>query len=191
MATKPTTVDPMIDPKTGEYAVIAPGQTFRSVTEKIGGVVLTGEDAHRLVQRHHVRGQRRIAGADRGDLAGAEGRRHLGRHHAGRMGLRHHQLRLVDRYRPRRHADLGDSSALQADVAQLDQPLRRSDDDLRRGLRGHVPADPRWPSVAGLLALPVPEHDEHLAAVPFSRWRGTSSRSRRMRRSRSSSGTSA
>jgi molybdopterin-containing oxidoreductase family membrane subunit len=48
MATKPT-VDPMsdsmIDPKTGEYAVIAPGQTFRSVTEKIGGVVLT-KDTH-------------------------------------------------------------------------------------------------------------------------------------------------
>ena len=41
MATKPTTVDPMIDPKTGEYAVIAPGHSFRSVTEKIGGVVLS------------------------------------------------------------------------------------------------------------------------------------------------------
>jgi Ni/Fe-hydrogenase subunit HybB-like protein len=44
MATKPT-VDPMIDPKTGEYAVIAPGQSFLSVTEKIGGVVLT-KDTH-------------------------------------------------------------------------------------------------------------------------------------------------
>ncbi|HEY0306519.1 MAG TPA: NrfD/PsrC family molybdoenzyme membrane anchor subunit [Acidobacteriaceae bacterium] len=43
MATKPTTVDPMIDPKTGEYAVIAPGHSFRSVTEKIAGVVLTGD----------------------------------------------------------------------------------------------------------------------------------------------------
>ncbi len=43
MATKPTAVDPMIDPKTGEYAVIAPGHSFRSVTEKIGGVVLTSK----------------------------------------------------------------------------------------------------------------------------------------------------
>ena len=43
MATKPTTVDPMIDPKTGEYAVIAPGHSFRSVTNKIAGVVLTGD----------------------------------------------------------------------------------------------------------------------------------------------------
>jgi Ni/Fe-hydrogenase subunit HybB-like protein len=34
-------VDPMIDPRTGEYAVIAPGHTFRSVTQKIAGIVLT------------------------------------------------------------------------------------------------------------------------------------------------------
>src|ERR1700744_3410826 len=35
-------VDPMIDPITGEYAVIAPGHNFRSVTQKIAGIVLTG-----------------------------------------------------------------------------------------------------------------------------------------------------
>jgi Ni/Fe-hydrogenase subunit HybB-like protein len=34
-------VDPMIDPRTGEYAVIAPGHSFRSVTKKIAGLVLT------------------------------------------------------------------------------------------------------------------------------------------------------
>jgi len=34
-------VDPMIDPRTGEYAVIAPGHTFKSVTQKIAGIVLT------------------------------------------------------------------------------------------------------------------------------------------------------
>ena len=28
-------LDPMIDPRTGEYAVIAPGHNFRSVTQKI------------------------------------------------------------------------------------------------------------------------------------------------------------
>ncbi len=39
----PETVhDPMIDPRTGEYAVIAPGHNFRSVTQKIAGIVLTG-----------------------------------------------------------------------------------------------------------------------------------------------------
>src|ERR1700755_3108408 len=38
----PEIVDPMIDPITGEYAVIAPGHNFRSVTQKIAGIVLTG-----------------------------------------------------------------------------------------------------------------------------------------------------
>jgi hypothetical protein len=37
----PAYLDPMIDPRTGEYAVIAPGHTFRSVTQKIAGIVLT------------------------------------------------------------------------------------------------------------------------------------------------------
>jgi molybdopterin-containing oxidoreductase family membrane subunit len=35
------TTDPGIDPATGEYRVIGPGQTFRSVTEKISRIVLT------------------------------------------------------------------------------------------------------------------------------------------------------
>src|SRR6202012_4724295 len=34
-------VDPMIDPRTGEYAVIAPGHNFKSITQKIAGIVLT------------------------------------------------------------------------------------------------------------------------------------------------------
>ena len=46
-----------------------------------------------------------------GHLAAAQGHRHLGRQHPGRLGLRDHQLRLVDRHRPRRHADLGHPAA--------------------------------------------------------------------------------
>ena len=61
--------------------------------------------------------------------------------------LRHHQLRLVDRYRPRRHADLGDSVPLPPAVAHVDQPLRRGDDALRGDLRRHLPGLPRRPSV--------------------------------------------
>src|ERR1035437_4921429 len=38
---KDPTRDAGIDPATGEYRVIAPGQTFRSVTEKITRIVLT------------------------------------------------------------------------------------------------------------------------------------------------------
>ena len=42
MATKDIqTHDPMIDPLTGEFRVIGPGQTFKSVTAKIADIVLT------------------------------------------------------------------------------------------------------------------------------------------------------
>jgi Ni/Fe-hydrogenase subunit HybB-like protein len=42
MATKDTPVnDPMLDPVTGENRVIAPGHTFKSITEKISRIVLT------------------------------------------------------------------------------------------------------------------------------------------------------
>src|ERR1700757_4012612 len=42
MATKePEIKDPMIDPRTGEFRVLAPGHTFKSVTEKISRIVLT------------------------------------------------------------------------------------------------------------------------------------------------------
>ena len=42
MATKDAPVnDPMLDPITGEQRVLAPGHTFKSVTEKIAGIVLT------------------------------------------------------------------------------------------------------------------------------------------------------
>ena len=63
-----------------------------------------------------------------------------------RLGIRHRQLRVVDRYRPRRHADLGHSASVAAELAQLDQPLCRSDDVVCRGLRRDVPAaSPRAP----------------------------------------------
>ena len=41
----------------------------------------------------------------------------LGHQRPGRLGLRDHQLRLVDRYRARRHADLGDPAAAEPAVA--------------------------------------------------------------------------
>jgi hypothetical protein len=53
----------------------------------------------------------------------------------GRLGLRDRQLRLVDRHRPRRDADLGDPALAAPELAQLDQPVREADDDLRRRLR--------------------------------------------------------
>ena len=137
--------------------VIAPGHDFETVTETIAQIPLSKrtplgwfvgflDRASRCSTMLHM--------AHR--LPAAEGHRHLGQQHPGRLGVRHHQLRLVDRHRPRRHADLGDPAALQAAVAHVDQPLRRGDDDLRGGLRGDLPAVPHRPSVAGgLLAVPV------------------------------------
>ena len=94
------------------------------------------------------------------DQAGLHRHRHLGQQPAGRLGLRHHQLRLVDRHRPRRHADLGHPAPAPAGVAHLDQPLRRGDDALRRRLRAALPALPHRPPLAGgLLAAALPEHD--------------------------------
>ena len=93
------------------------------------------------------------------------GHRHLGRQRARRLGIRDRQLRLVDRDRPRRDADLGDPAAAAAGVAHLDQPVRRGDDALRRGPGGDVPDPPPGPPVARLLARPLPQHDGALAAV--------------------------
>ena len=53
-------------------------------------------------------------------------------------------------------------------LAQLHQPLCRGHDHLRRRLRRHVPADPRRPSLAGILALPLSQHHERVAAVPLA-----------------------
>ena len=123
----------MIDPRTGEYAVIAPGHNFKSVTQKIAGIVLTSNTPLGWFFGLIVAGGVAMGLVIGVHLAVPEGRRHLGRDDSGCVGIRDHQLRVVDRYRPRGHADLGDSAAVQADVAQLDQPVCRGDDDLRGG----------------------------------------------------------
>ena len=64
----------------------------------------------------------------------------LGDRRAGDVGVRDRQLRLVDRHRPRRHLDLGDPPLAQAGMADVDQPVRRGDDPVCRGLRRAFPA---------------------------------------------------
>ena len=71
-------------------------------------------------------------------------RGHLGHQHPDRLGLRHRQFRLVDRHRPRRHADLRDSAAAAPAVAHFDQPLRRGHDAFCRGLRRPVSRSCTW-----------------------------------------------
>ncbi len=60
MATKEVKpADQWVDPATGEYRVIAPGQTFRSITEKIARIVLTPHTPHGLVRALHCGRRRR------------------------------------------------------------------------------------------------------------------------------------
>ena len=135
-------------------AVIAPGHTLR---------VGHRQDQRDRAGQAHAASAGSSASASRSCLLmvllvthrqpAADRHRHLGQQHPGRLGLRHHQLRLVDRHRPRRHADLGDSAAAPPGVAHLDQPLRRGDDAVRGGLRGHLPAAAHRPAVAGVYWL--------------------------------------
>ena len=59
-------------------------------------------------------------------------RGHLGHQHQRGLGLRDRELRLVDRDRQRRHADLLAAAADAAVVARLDQSVRGGDDAFRR-----------------------------------------------------------
>ena len=93
-------------------------------------------------------------------------RGYLGHQPAGRLGVRHHQLRLVDRYRPCRNPDLGDPATAAAAVAYLDQPVRRGDDPVCRLLRRTLPTDPYRTSLVRLLDVPLPQHSGDVAAVP-------------------------
>ena len=116
----------------------------------------------------------------------------LGQQHPGRLGVRDHQLRLVDRDRPRRHVHLGDPAPARADVAHVDQPLRRGDDALRASCR---PGSSRSSTSGGpgspTGSSPTRRDDGRLAATSevvaaVGRRRGHA----RTSRSRSSSGTS-
>ena len=109
MATKgpvPEIVDPMIDPRTGEYAVIAPGHTFKSVTQKIAGIVLTANTPWAWVGGLFL-----AATVATGAVIAITWLVLKG------VGICDHQLCLVDRYWTRWHADFGDSVAVQAAVA--------------------------------------------------------------------------
>ncbi len=83
----------------------------------------------------------------------------------GGMGICDRQFRLVDRHRPRRHVDLGDSVAAAAKVAAVDQSFRRSDDPVRGRLRWIVSAASPGTPVVFLLAVSLSEHHGHPAAV--------------------------
>ena len=82
---------------------------------------------------------------------------HRRREPAGRLGLVHHQLRLLDWHRPRGHAHLGRPLPLPSAVEDRHQPGRRGDDAVRRRLRRDLPDHPPRARLVRLLARAVPE----------------------------------
>ncbi len=117
--------------------------------------------------------------------------RHLGHQHPGRLGLRHHQLRLVDRHRPRRHADLGHPAAAAPEVAHVDQPLRRGDDAVRGRLRRALPAPAHSAGRGSSTGCSRTRTRWACGRTSAARSSGTCSRSRPTPPSRCCSGTSA
>ena len=67
-----------VDPATGEYRVIEPGQTFKSVTDKITRIVLTPHTPMGWFAIFAIAGAGATHAAGGGDLAVSEGRGHLG-----------------------------------------------------------------------------------------------------------------
>ena len=124
-------------------------------------------------------------------MAVLQGNWHLGRQLHGGVGRRDCQLRLVDRHRQCRHADLVDAAVDAAAVARIDQSLRRGDDTVRgRDCRNHAdhacrPADLR------LLARALSRTRWRFGRNGAARWSGISGRSSAICCFRSCSGTSA
>src|SRR5205807_8679917 len=84
------------------------------------------------------------------------------------VGDVHHELRVLDRYRPRGHADLRDPLSVSRAVANAHLSCCRGDDDLRGPDRRPVPADPRGPHVVRVLPAAVPEPAIPLAELPLA-----------------------
>src|SRR5207237_3614972 len=93
-------------------------------------------------------------------------RRDMWREHPGWLGIRDREFCLVDWNRACGNADFCDSSFTAAVLAEFHQPIRRSYDAVCCGLRRYVPGAPSWASLAGVLAVPLSQHYESVAAVP-------------------------
>ena len=87
MALKNVSVsDPMLDPVTGEYLVVGPGHTFKSITEKISRIVLTNHTPVGWFLGAAGSGRHHDVTADGSGLAVSARRRYLGPGHPGRLG---------------------------------------------------------------------------------------------------------
>ena len=114
---------------------LEPGHTYASVTDKISSVVLTRPLGIGWLAGFALTFSVVMVLFVAIGLADHQGRGDLGHQHSDRLGLRDRELRVVDWYRPRGHADFGDFVFVEPEVADLDQPVRRGNDAVRGGLR--------------------------------------------------------
>src|SRR5262245_57258583 len=89
----------------------------------------------------------------------------MGKSDSSRLGLGHHQLRFLDRYRTRRHTHLSDLVFASSKVAYVDQSFRRGDDVVCGNVRGNFPRHPRWPVLDGVVFGAYTEQLGHLAKL--------------------------
>src|ERR1035437_7799523 len=75
------------------------------------------------------------------------------------MGVGHHELRVLDRYRPRGNADFGDSVPVPPKVENVDQPFGRGDDAVRGGFRRYLPSVSHGRPWRAYWLFPVPNTD--------------------------------
>ena len=104
-----------------------------------------------------------LIGASTLDLPDPRRPRRGGLSAAGDVGRLHHHLRVLGRYRPRRHADLGDSVSVPRRIPNEHLPRVGSDDGVRRHDGRTVPDPAPRPAVEVLLSDPVSELAAHLA----------------------------
>ena len=93
-----------------------------------------------------------LAGAGSFAVPGLLGHRRVGSQVAHLLGVRHHELRVLDRHQPRGHADLGHSAPGQRDMAAAGHAVRGSHHGLRADDRRDVPNRPSRPAWTVLLA---------------------------------------
>src|SRR3989442_991473 len=91
-----------------------------------------------------------------------------GKAYARDVGDVHHLLRVLDRYRPRGYAHLGDPLPLPGALAHVHLPGGGGHDDLRRHDGRAVPADPRRAHVVRLLPAALLESARSAAALPLA-----------------------
>ena len=153
-------------PPAGMPDYVPRDHSMQSITEQISDIVLTRETGKGWYALFAMSNLTLLMFGIGGRVCVVDGGGRLGHQHSRGLGIHDYRLRLVDRHRPRGHVDFGDPAAAAPKVANLDQSHRRSHDDLRPDVRGHVSAAAPGTALVLLLAAAISQHDAVVAAVP-------------------------